>query len=117
MIPLPLSEDSSDVPLPERLLVNLSEKLFSLPRGRDIAVQYLSSCPRAGEEALRALIQRVQVSLSFCAAVYCPKTLAQLISAFVVSLFLLFILWAFLLLFLIVFAPGTESSSTLIVVD
>ncbi len=64
MIPMPSSEDSGDLPLPERLLVNFSEKLFSIPRGRDIAVQYLSSCPRAGEEALRALIQRVQVSSS-----------------------------------------------------
>ncbi len=63
-MPMPSSEDSGDLPLPERLLVNYAEKLFSIPRGRDIAVQYLSSCPRAGEEALRALIQRVQVSSS-----------------------------------------------------
>ncbi len=65
MMPLPSSADCSggDLPLPELLMVNLSVKLFSLPRGRDIAVQYLSSCPRAGEEALRALIQRVQVGI------------------------------------------------------
>ncbi len=66
MMPLPSRADCTsggDLPLPELLLVNLSEKLFSLPRGRDIAVQYLSSCPRAGEEALRALIQHVQVRI------------------------------------------------------
>ncbi|CAM9414768.1 unnamed protein product [Chrysoparadoxa australica] len=45
-------------PVREALLLDLSEKLFSLPAGWDLAAVYLAACPTLGEGTLKALIGR-----------------------------------------------------------
>jgi hypothetical protein len=45
--------------LRERLLLDLSEKLFVIPRGWELVARYLSECPTTGKAALQLLLQRI----------------------------------------------------------